>query len=61
MLCMSTLVGNIVLHIPPFCEYLLYDCVSQLHFIGQLEGNISLYCPLVIARAYRDARYCPCL
>ena len=46
--CQITLVGNTVLHIPPFCDkkiYLLYDCVSQLNFIGQLEGNISLYCP----------------
>ena len=29
--------------------------------ISQLEGNISPYCLLVIARAYRDACYCPCL
>ena len=29
-------------------------CLPNL--IGQLEGNISLYCPLVIACAYRDAR-----
>ena len=34
--------------------YLLYDCMSQLNLIGQLEGNISPYCPLVIARAYSD-------
>ena len=33
---------------------LLYDCVSQLNLIGQLAGNISQYCPLVIARDYSD-------
>ena len=41
--------------------YLLHGCVSELNLIGQLEGNISPYCPLIIARAYRDASYCPCL
>ena len=34
------------------------DCLSYLNLIGQLEGNISPYCPPVIARAYSDARYC---
>ena len=34
-----------------FKIYLLYDSVSQLSLIGQLEGNISPYCPLVIARS----------
>ena len=34
---------------------LLEDCVAQLNLIGQLEGNISPYYLLVIARAYSDA------
>ena len=34
--------------------YLLNDCLSRLNLIGQLEGNISPYCLLSIARAYSD-------
>ena len=34
-----------------------YDCLSYLIFFGQLEGMISPYCPLVIARAYRNGSY----
>ena len=35
--------------------YNMTVCHTYLNLIGQLEGNISPYCPLVIARAYSDA------
>ena len=38
---------------------LLYDCLSYLNLIGQLEGDIFPYCPHVIARAYSDATLLP--
>ena len=35
--------------------HLLYNCLSYLNLICQLEGEIFPYCTLIIARAYSDA------
>ena len=35
-------------------HYINFNCLSYLNLIGQLEGNIFLYCPLIIACGYSD-------
>ena len=38
---------------------LLYNCLSYLDLIGQLDGNIFPYCSHVITCAYSDAMLLP--
>ena len=64
--CQIRLAGNIILHIPPFCDkkfFILYDCVSQLNFIGHYRAIFHCIArsllpvpieTLIIARAYSD-------